>query len=66
MLTTAILIIAGLFIVVLCVLLLKSDLDIRLNRMTAGPDGPDREQVEALRKIANDIRKGKDGGIYGL
>jgi hypothetical protein len=66
MLTTAILIIAGLFIVVLCVLGLKSNLRIRMDRMTGGFNGPDREQVEALRKIASDIQKGRDGGFYGI
>ena len=65
MLTTAIVIIAGLFIVVLCLLGLKSNMRIRMDRETSRPDGADREQMEALRKIDNDIQKGRNGGFYG-
>ncbi|MGZ6859391.1 MAG: hypothetical protein ACXVFX_20005 [Blastococcus sp.] len=62
MLSTALLIGAGLVIGGACVVGLRSGLQQLLNRATGRPDEADRERAEALRQISRDMDKGRGAG----
>jgi hypothetical protein len=73
MVSTALLIVAGLLLVGVCTLGVISSRQRRADRTTSAPDGAARERAEALRQRAEALRqmspeidKGKDaGGFWG-
>jgi hypothetical protein len=75
MLSTALLIVAGLLLLRVCTSGLSSSRQRRVDRTTSPPDEAARERAEALRqraealqRISPEIDKGKDagGGFYGF